>query len=103
MISKKYSIATITSIFTVLFIFSCNTQNKWNLKQREFEKEESFNYSEYISGELDSTAKTELEQSREIVQQKPKNLPTQKSKELSIFQKVWKGIKDLYQDFIDFF
>ena len=39
----------------------CSNKDKWKEVPLQIKKQESFNYSEIISGDLDSTAKAELE------------------------------------------
>ena len=77
----------------------------------QIKKQESFNYSEMISGKLDSSARTELEAvkkktAREI-EDNPKRTSESpaksKSKETSLINKVWHGIKNIYIWFIDLF
>ena len=106
-----------TGILLSLFIFfSCGTEDKWTIKKREFDRTESYNYSEYVSGELDSTEKSQLEGSKQALkqQQKLKTIPNNKkvydssSKKTSppkpnIFDKVWNTISDFIDSILNFF
>ena len=44
----------------------CSNKDKWKAVPLKITKQESFNYSEIISGKLDSTAKAELEAVKKI-------------------------------------
>ena len=103
---KRFNNA-IVCIFYCLIFLSCETQDKWTIKKQEFDKTESYNYSEYISGELDSISKSHLEGSKQALQQqnrlksKPKlkknsekNNPENPQKP-SILKKIWRSISDL--------
>ena len=48
----------------------CNKKNKWKAVPLQIKKQESFNYSEMISGDLDSIAKSELEAVKKILLKK---------------------------------
>ena len=56
---------------TILLIFGCDKKEKWKGASSHFKitRQESFNYSEMLSGELDSVKKSELEKfkDREIL------------------------------------
>ncbi len=70
-----------TGIILSLFIFfSCEKEDKWTIKKREFDRTESFNYSEYVSGELDSTAKSQLEQSKQSLRKHQQSNTTHNEK-----------------------
>ena len=52
----------VVGIISVFFFPSgCNKKDKWKAVPLKINKRESFNYSEMISGDLDSIAKSELE------------------------------------------
>ena len=71
-----------------LIIMSCNDQNKWKGPGNfDINRQESFNYSEMLSGELDSTTKAQLENFKENEKQRVKNI-----KHESYIQKI----KNLY-------
>ena len=44
----------------------CSKKNKWKAVPLQIKKQESFNYSEMILGDLDSTAKYKLEAVKKI-------------------------------------
>jgi len=69
-------------------------------------KQESFNYSEIISGKLDSTAKAELEAVKKITTENMNNDPYEINKSSAKNKKgnsIWKGIRNLYNWFIELF
>ena len=66
-----YIIAGLIGVF--LLQSGCNNQDKWKAVPLKIKKQESFNYSEMISGDLDSTAKVELEEVKKIVYQEKKD------------------------------
>ena len=75
------------SIFFI--ITSCNEQSKWKgAGSFEINRQESFNYSEMLSGELDSTTKAQLENFKENEKQRVENI-----KDESYIQKI----KNLYK------
>ena len=89
----------------------CSNKDKWKAVPLKIIKQESFNYSEMISGELDSTEKADLEAAKEKTAQEIKNNSEQiseksaksNSKEVSLINKVWQGIKNIYNWFINLF
>jgi hypothetical protein len=84
----------------------CNKKDKWKPAPFRINKQESIYYSEMVSGNLDSTAKSELEAVKKITAEKMKNtseeednsLPPNK-KDDSILQKI----KRIYNWFLDLF
>ena len=64
-------IAGMISIF--FFHSGCSKKDKWKAVPLQINKRESFNYSEMISGDLDSTAKSELEAVKKNTTEKMKN------------------------------
>ena len=105
----KYIIAGLICMF---FLQSgCNRKDRWKAVPFQITKQESFNYSEMISGELDSTEKAGLEAAKEKTAQEMEGNPKRKSdssaksnsKEISLINKVWHGIKNIYSWFIDLF
>ena len=107
--SDKYIIAGLIGMF--LLQSGCDKQDKWKAVPLQIKKQESFNYSEMISGELDSTEKAGLEAAKEKTAQEMEGNPKRKSdssaksnsKEISLINKVWQGIKNIYNWFIDLF
>ena len=107
--SDKYIIAGLIGMF--LLQSGCDKQNKWKAVPLKITKQESFNYSEMISGELDSTEKAGLEAAKEKTAQEMEGNPKRKSdsspksnsKETSLMDTIWTGIKNMYDWFIDLF
>ena len=102
----------IVSLISMSFFQSgCDNKNKWKAVPLKITKHESFNYSEMISGELDSAKKIGLEAAKEKTAQEIKGNPKRKSdssaksnsKETSLINKVWHRIKNIYSWFIDLF
>ena len=72
----------------------------------QIKKQESFNYSEIISGVLDSTAKAELEAVKKNTTEKMDNDPEEINKSSSKGKRgdsIWRGIQNLYNWFIELF
>ena len=71
-------------LFLLLIIFilqlGCKNQNKWKAVPLKIKKQESYNYSELISGELDSIQKAELEAVKNNISKSNKDLRTQLNK-----------------------
>ena len=91
-----------------IFFFQsgCNKKNKWKAVPLQIRKQESFNYSEMISGDLDSTAKSELEAVKKITTEKMKNTSEDINNSLPSNRKgnsIWEGIKNTYNWFLDLF
>ena len=91
-----------------IFFFQsgCSKKNKWKAVPLQVKKQESFNYSEIISGDLDSTAKSELEAVKKITTEKMKNTSEDINNSLPSSSKVdsiWQGIKNIYNWFLDLF
>ena len=106
-LKELHCLFKISLIVILLILTGCNSQDKWNIKQDEFEKTESFNYSEYVSGELDSTDKANLEQRKKNKFKEKEKIPEKTadkpSKSTSIFESIWGGINNLYKRFINLF
>ncbi|MDP6936995.1 MAG: hypothetical protein QGF36_06150 [Candidatus Marinimicrobia bacterium] len=117
---KRYSQKIYKNLFKwiiITFLFlSCESRDKWTIKKQEYDRTESYNYSEYVSGELDSTEKSQLEGSKQALkqQQKLKTIPNNKkvydssSKKTSppkpnIFDKVWNTISDFIDSILNLF
>ena len=106
-----YHILIVFLFGTFIFQSGCDNKDKWKAVPLEITKRESFNYSEMISGELDSTEKADLEAAKEKTKREIKNNPEQiseksaksNSKETSLINKVWQGIKNIYNWFINLF
>ena len=102
-------IACLISIF--LLQPGCDNKDKWKAVPLKIKKQESFNYSEMISGELDSTTKAGLEEVKKIVAKEKEDIskrfkedqPENKSNNTSIFDTISEGIKNIYNWFLDLF
>ena len=84
----------------------CNKKNKWKAVPLQIKKQESFNYSEVISGDLDSLAKSELEAVKKNTTEKMKNTREDINNSLPSNSKsnsIWQGIKNIYNWFLDLF
>ena len=84
-----------------IFFFQsgCSKKNKWTAVPLQIKKQESFNYSEMISGDLDSTAKAELEAVKKNTRENINNsLPSNRKGD-----SIWQGIKNTYNWFLDLF
>ena len=91
-----------------IFFFQsgCNKKNKWKAVPLQIKKQESFNYSEIISGDLDSLAMSELEAVKKNTTEKMKNTSEDINNSLPSNSKsnsIWKGIRNLYNWFIELF
>ena len=102
----------IAGMIVVFFLQSgCDNKDKWKAVPLKITKRESFNYSEMISGELDSAKKVGLEAAKEKTAQEMEGNPKRKSdsspksnsKETSLMDTIWTGIKNMYDWFIDLF
>lgn len=97
----------ITGLGGIFFLQSgCDNKDKWKAVPLKITKRESFNYSEMISGDLDSTAKAELESAKKMSTEKLEDKPKQKRKLPSEDKKgnsIWRGIQNIYNWFIDLF
>ena len=96
--------AGLIGIFFLLL--GCNKKNKWKAVPFQIKKQESIYYSEMISGDLDSTAKAELEAVKKITTEKMDNDPEEINKSSSKEKRgnsIWKGIQNLYNWFINLF
>ena len=94
-------------LFGIFFLQSgCSNKDKWKAVPLQIKKQESFNYSEIISGDLDSTAKAELEAVKKNTTEKMDNDHEAINKSSSNGKKVksiWKGNQNLYNWFIELF
>ena len=106
-----YYILIVCLIGTFFLQSGCKRKDRWKAVPFKITKRDSFNYSEMISGELDSTEKAGLEAAKEKTAQEMEGNPKRKSdssaksnsKEISLINKVWQGIKNIYNWFIDLF
>ena len=84
----------------------CNKKDKWKPVPFKIIKQESLYYSETISGDLDSTAKSELEAVKKITTEKMNYRSEEEDNSLPPNGKddsIWQGIKNTYNWFLDLF
>ena len=98
----------ITAGLVIIFFFQsgCDKNNKWKAVPLQIKKHESINYSEMISGKLDSLAKSELEAVKKNTTEKMKNTSEDINNSLPSNSKgnsIWQGIKNTYNWFLDLF
>ena len=106
-----YYILIVCLIGMFLLQSGCNRKDRWKAVPLKITKRESFNYSEMISGELDSAKKVNLEAAKEKTVQEMEGNPKRKSdsstksnsEETSLMDTIWTGIKNMYDWFIDLF
>ena len=104
---KFFQYILVASLICIFFFQSgCSNKDRWKAVPLNIKKHESFNYSEIISGELDSTAKAELEAVKKNTTEKMDNDPEEINKSSSKGKKdnsIWKGIQNIYNWFIELF
>ena len=104
---KFFQYILVASLICIFFLQSgCSNKDKWKAVPIQMKKQESFNYSEIISGDLDSTAKAELEAVKKNTTEKMDNDPDEINKSSSKEKRgnsIWKGIQNLYNWFIELF
>jgi len=98
----------LTAGLIVIFclLLGCNQKDKWKPVLFPVKKQESIYYSEMVSGDLDSTAKSELEAVKKITSEKMKRTSEKGEKYLPPKRKndsVWQKIKNIYNWFLDLF
>ena len=84
----------------------CSNKDKWKAVPLNIKKRESFNYSEINSGDLDLTAKAELEAVKKITTEKTKNTSENINNSLPSNRKddsIWQRIQNIYNWFLDLF
>ena len=94
----------IRRLIILLLIVGCAEDNKWKgVGEFEITRQKSFNYSEMISGELDSTTKNELEKFKQhsIKNNGELEKPSVKKTLKQIAQKYIKIIKNYIRIFFD--
>ena len=107
-IFKKFIRYILTAgLIGIFFLQSgCSNKDKWKAVPLNIKKHESFNYSEIISGDFDSLAKSKLEVVKIITTEKMDNDPEEINKSSSKEKRgnsIWKGIRNLYNWFIELF
>ena len=103
--SLRYILTAV--LIGIFFLQSgCSNEDKWKAVPLQIKKQESFNYSEIVSGDLDSTAKAELEAVKKNTTEKMTNDPEKINKSSSKGKRgnsIWEGIQNLYNWFINLF
>ena len=104
---KFFQYILVASLICIFFLQSgCSNKDKWKALPLNIKKHESINYSEIVSGVLDSTAKAELEAVKKNTTEKMDNDPEEINKSSSKEKRgnsIWKGIQNLYNWFINLF
>ena len=102
-------------IIILLISLSCNKQKGWGREgvgeAFTIKRQESYNYSEMLSGDLDSTKKIEFDNYKEVLAEKKENELENKNKivakEKSYIKEKYNtflsALYDLYQKFIGLF
>ena len=104
---KFFQYILVASLICIFFLQSgCSNKDKWKAVPLTIKKQESIYYSEIVSGDLDSTAKAELEAVKKNTTEKMDNDPEEINKSSSKEKRgnsIWKGIQNLYNWFIELF
>ena len=104
---KFFQYILVASFICIFFLQSgCSNKDKWKAVPLTIKKQESIYYSEIVSGDLDSTAKAELEAVKKITTENMNNDPDEINKSSTKNKKgnsIWKGIRNLYNWFIELF
>ena len=104
---KFFQYILVASLICIFFLQSgCSNKDKWKAVPLQIKKQDSFNYSEMISGDLDSTAKSELEAVKKNTTEKMDNDTEEINKSSSKEKRgnsIWRGIQNLYNWFIELF
>ena len=98
----------LTAGFIGIFLLpsGCNKKDKWKPVPFSVKKQESVYYSEMISGDLDSTAKSELEAVKKNATEKMESTNEEKDDSLPpnrIGNSILQKIKYIYNWFLDLF
>ena len=104
---KFFQYTLVASLICIFFLqLGCSNKDKWTAVPLTIKKQESIYYSEIVSGDLDSTAKAELEAVKKIATKNMNNDPDEINKSSTKNKKgnsIWKGIRNLYNWFIELF
>ena len=97
---KFFQYILVASLICIFFLQSgCSNKDKWKAVPLNIKKHESFNYSEMISGDLDSLAKSELEAVKKNTREDINNsLPSNRKDD-----SIWQGMQNIYNWFLDLF
>ena len=103
---KKLIFFVLISI--LILQLGCNNQDKWKAVPLNIKKQESYNYSEMISGELDSIQKSELEEVRKNISKENNDLSKQLNKartkaNLNILETIKEKFNNIYNWFLNLF
>ena len=103
---KKIIFLVLISI--LILQLGCKNQDKWKAAPLKIKKQESYNYSEMISGELDSIQKSELEEVRKNISKENKDLSKLLNKsrtkaKLNILETIKEKSKNIYNWFLNLF
>ena len=103
---KKLLLLVLISI--LILQLGCENQDKWKAVPFKLKKQESYNYSEMISGELDSTQKSELEEVRKNISKENNDLSKQLDElrddtKSTLLKTIWESINNIYNWFLDLF
>ena len=95
-------------ISILILQLGCNNQDKWKAVPLNIKKQESYHYSEMISGELDSTQKSELEQVKKNISKEHNDLSKQLNKsktkaKLNILETIKEKSNNIYNWFLNLF
>ena len=97
----------IAGLIGIFFLPSgCNKKDKWKPVPFKIKKQESIYYSEMVSGDLDSTAKSELEAVKKIASEKIKKTSENLNNSLPSNRKndsIGQKIQNMYNWFLDLF
>ena len=88
-------------LIIIFFQYNCDNKDKWKALPLKITKYESYNYSEMISGELDSSAKNELEVVKKITSNKIKEESKKNNEKISLSQK-FKNIINWLKNFFNY-
>ena len=102
-------------IIILLISLSCNDQKGWGKEgvgnTFTIKRQQSYNYSEMLSGDLDSTKKIESDNYKEKIADKKENaldnentnVAKEKNTTKGIFNTFLSALYDLYKNFIELF
>ena len=96
-------------IIILLISLSCNNQKRWGKEgvgnTFTIKRQQSYNYSEILSGDLDSTKKIDFDNYKEKITEKKGNEPDNKNTNVvkEKFNPFLSALYDLYNNFIGLF
>ena len=103
---KKLIFLVLISI--LILQLGCKNQDKWKALPLNIKKQESYNYSEKISGELDSIQKSELEEVRKNISKENRDISKLLNKsrtkaKLNILETIKEKFNNIYNWFLNLF